>query len=165
LLDIKEGLTVKVKKADVKYAPTVKMEQQLPAVQGVHWRKDFKIYGQITETGGLSFVSLIRQLETGLEKGFSTSEIMEGIIRAIHPSVKLRSYFEGRPDLTLPTLRRIIRSHFQEKTPTELYQQLCNLAQGPKEEANDFLMRALDLRQKVVFSAKEIDEVPYNNTY
>jgi len=49
------------------------------------------------------------------------------------PGLQLRSYLEGKADLTLPTLRRILHSHYQEKNATELYQQLTAEAQHAKE--------------------------------
>ena len=48
-----------------------------------------------------------------------------------------------------------LRSHFQEKSATELYQQLTTIVQSPEESPQSFLIRALDLRQKVLFASKE----------
>ena len=64
---------------------------------------------------------------------------------------------EGKPDLTLAKVRRILYSHYQEKAAAELYHQLSSAAQGLKETAQDFLIRLLDLRQKVHFASKEAD--------
>lgn len=66
------------------------------------------------------------------------------------PGLQLRSYLEGKAQLTLPTLHRILRSHFQEKSATELYKQLASEVQTPREAAQNFLMRVLDLKQKVL---------------
>lgn len=128
------------------------------------WRKDFKIFGQVGEPGQkdkLSYSSLTRQIDAGLRRGFAESEIIDGVIRAINPSLQLRSYVEGREhrcdwgeQLTLRELRDILFSHFHEKTPTELYQELCTLSQKPKEEPMAFLIRALDMRQKVMFASE-----------
>ncbi|KAJ0022376.1 hypothetical protein NQD34_009866 [Periophthalmus magnuspinnatus] len=63
--------------------------------------------------------------------------------------------WRGKAQLTLPTLRRIFRSHFQEKSATELYKQLASEVQNPKETAQSFLMRVLDLKQKVLFASQE----------
>ena len=102
----------------------------------------------------LSFVSLIRQIENGLAKGYKESAIVEAIVRAISPGVQLRNYLETIPNLTLPKIRKIIRSHFMEKTSTELYQELATISQGPKEDPQIFLMRCLEIRQKILFSSK-----------
>ena len=37
--------------------------------------------------------------------------------------------------MTLPSLRRILRSHYQERDATDLYKQLAKLAQVRKESA------------------------------
>lgn len=127
------------------------------------WRKDFKISGSITEQGGgLSFVSLNRQIKAGLEKGHSESEIVEGVIRCISSGAKLRTYLEGKDLLTLTELRGILHSHFKEQTPTELYKKLCNATQGVSESAPDFVMRTLDIKQRVMAASTAEEEVPYD---
>ncbi len=54
-------------------------------------------------------------------------------------------------------LRRILRSHFQEKNATELYKKLTTEVQRPRETPQSFLIRALDLRQKILFASQEDD--------
>lgn len=122
------------------------------------WHKDFKIAGQIGEPGQkdkLTFSSLARQIEHGLSKGFPELEIVDAVIRAISPGMQLRSYLEGKTNLTLPTLRRILRCHYQEKSATELYKQLTSEVQGVKETPQNFLIRTFDLRQKILFASQE----------
>lgn len=122
------------------------------------WHKEFKISGQIGEPGQkdrLPFSSLARQIEHGLVKGFPETEIVDAVIRAIVPGMQLRSYLEGKGDLTLPTLRRILRCHYQEKSATELYKRLSSEVQSIKETPQSFLIRALDLRQKILFASQE----------
>lgn len=123
-------------------------------------RRELKIYGQIGEQGKndqLSFVSLSRQIEAAVEKGYTQKEVVEAVIKAMRPGLQLRSYIETLPDLTLPRLRQILRSHYKEKSGTQLYQELATICQGPKESPDAFLLRALDLRQKVLFASKEAD--------
>ena len=91
----------------------------------------------------ISFISLVRQIEVGLERGYEESEVIESVIRAICPGMPLRSYLESSPDLNLARLRQILKSHFREGNATDLYQQLAALTQLPKEDAQSFLMRAL----------------------
>lgn len=57
--------------------------------------------------------------------------------------------------LSLPKLRRLLRTHYKEKCATELLQELINLMQSSKEDAQEFFMRALNLRQKVLFVSLE----------
>lgn len=91
------------------------------------WQREFKIAGQIREPGQkdkLSFSSLAHQIENGIKKNVPEHEIVHAVIKAIAPGMQLRSYLEGKGNLTLPTLRRILRSHYQERGATELYKQL-----------------------------------------
>lgn len=82
-------------------------------------------------------------------------DIADAVIRAILPGLQLQSYLKGKAQLTLPTLRRILRSYFQEKSATELYKQLASEVQNHKETAQSLLMRVLDLKQKVLFAFHE----------
>lgn len=59
--------------------------------------------------------------------------------------------------MTLPTLQRILRSHYQEKNATDLYKQLTSEVQGIKETPQSFLIRAFDLRQKILFASQEAE--------
>ncbi len=54
--------------------------------------------------------------------------------------------------LTLARLKQILRAHFKEKSSTDLYQELAQLCQG-----QDFLIRAMNLRQQVIFSSQAVD--------
>ena len=99
----------------------------------------------------------MRQVESGVRKGYTNREVVDGVIRAIQDSSKLRGYLEGRDDLDLHVLQSIIRSFYKEKSSTDLYQVLCNLHQQSKETTQEFLFRALELRQKIIFASKEPD--------
>ena len=124
------------------------------------FRRELKIQGQIGEQGQndqMSFVSFSRQLESAVEKGYSEKEVIEAIIKSMKPGLQLRSYIETLRDLTLPRLRQILRSHYKEKSGTQLYQELATMCQGPKESPETFLLRALDLREKILFASQEVD--------
>ena len=130
------------------------------------FRKEFKIQGQVgleNQKDKIGFISLIRQIEAGVSKGYSEAEIVDGVIRCISPAVQLRRYLETLQQCTLPQLRKMLRSHFQEKSPTELFQQLATTVQEPKEEPQAFVIRCMELRQKILFGNKEADlGVEYN---
>ena len=126
--------------------------------------RDFKIQGNIGspgEKGKLSYVSLIRQIELGIEKKYSEKEIVQSVVRSISPHLQFRSYLESMPELELPRLRKLLRSHYQEKKATELYTNLATMKQEQNESHLDFVMRALDLRQKIIFSSKESESEIY----
>ena len=78
------------------------------------FKRELKITGQIGEPGQkdkLSFVSLVRQIEGALQKGYKALEVVDAVVRSINPGVRLRSYLVGLESLTLPCLRCILRSH------------------------------------------------------
>lgn len=126
------------------------------------YRKDFKLSGSIGDNTGISYLSFIRQVEAGHRRGHSESELVDGIVKAVPSNVRLGAYLEGRDDLTLPVLQAVIRSFYQEKTATELYQELCTVSQGSKESPQDFLFRALSLRQKILFASREDPHLGYD---
>ena len=146
---------------------TVKAEQK-PAVSISKFKRDFEISGQIgdlSQKDRLSFSSLVHQIENGLKNDYTEDEIKEAVIKAINLALTLRSHLEGKADLTLAKLRRIMRSQYQEKTATELYHQLSSTVQQPKEKPQEFLIRLLDLKQKVLFASQESDsELKYDPT-
>lgn len=95
----------KLKMADA--APS--LGQNLPSskVPEVTIRREFRICGQIGEGGQrdrLSYTNLLHQMENGLSKGHSESEVIEAVIRAINPGLKLRDMLEIKTDLTLTQL-------------------------------------------------------------
>ena len=123
-------------------------------------KRDFKIIGVIggdKQRDSLSFVSLSRQIETGIKSGYKESVIVEAVIRAVSPNLKLRSYPEMMNNMSLVRLKQILRAH--EKSGTEMYQELTSLCQGPKESAQDVLIRAMNLRQQVIFASQAEDSV------
>lgn len=123
-------------------------------------RREYKLSGQIGEPGQtekLTFVSLMHQIDSGLKRGYKESEIVDAVIRAISPHSSLRSYVETLSDLSLAKLRRILRVHYREKAASEVYQKLATVCQQSSESPQQFLLRALDLRNKVNFASQESD--------
>ena len=123
-------------------------------------KRDFKIHGVVAGDNfkdGLSFVSLSRQIDAGLKAGYKENEIIDAVIRAVSPSLQLRSYLEMIQDLTLTRLRLIMKAHFKQKSGTELYQELSNLRQETSETPQDFLVRAMSLRQQIIFVSSASD--------
>ena len=124
----------------------VSVEKTGPDLSKV-FQKEFKIQGQVgleSQKDKIGFSSLIKQIEAGVSEGYSEAEIVDGMICCISPAVRLRRYLETLQQCTLPQLRKMSRSYFQEKSPTELFQQmatteggassLCNLLYGAQAE-------------------------------
>jgi len=76
------------------------------------------------------------------------------VIKSISPDCELRTYLESK-QTDLKTLSKVLRSHFKEKDATTLFTTLSNAKQGIQESPNNFVMRLLALRQKVLFVSKE----------
>ena len=132
-------------------APGVKTEK-------FELESDFKISGQIGEAGQqdkLIYVALIHQIDSGLTKGCKESEVAQAVLKAISPHSTLTNYVLTLPDRSLAKLHKILRVFFQENTSAELYQDLVTTCQQPKESAQQFLLRLLDSRNKVLFASQE----------
>lgn len=120
--------------------------------------KEFKINGQIGSAGQkdkLTYTSLSFQINSARQRGFADIDICAAVIKAIAPGEGLRPYLEMCHGLTLETLIPILRAHFKEKDATLVYTELSNGAQGPTESENDFCLRMMALRQKVLLMSKE----------
>ncbi|XP_054643286.1 uncharacterized protein LOC129187699 [Dunckerocampus dactyliophorus] len=148
----------------MKNTPPRTRKEPAQTLQEVTLRREFKICGQIGEHGQkdrLSYLSLIRQIENGSEKGHAEAEIVEAVIRAISPGMPLRDMLEIKRGLTLSKLLTILKGHYKVDSPTELYHQLLNLSQEPKETALNFGFRAIKLKEKLLWkvSNEETDEL------
>ncbi len=138
----------------------VQTVSQKDLTQSLLWQRELKISGQVGEPGQkdkLSFSSLAHQIEDRKNKNVPEHEIVHAVIKAIVPGMQLRSYLEGKANLTLPNLRRILRSHYQERGAIELYKQLMSEGQDSKETPQNFLICVLDLRQKILFASQEAE--------
>eukprot|EP00794_Sanderia_malayensis_P020651 gene20651-22689_t len=121
------------------------------------FRREFRIVGGLGPQGqkdNLSLMSLNRQIEEGLKKGYEEKEVIDGIIRCVSASLPLKDYIEAMRESGLETIKKILRAHFQEKNASELYTSLTNLVQNSTEEPQNFLLRAMNLREKVIFASK-----------
>ena len=63
---------------------------------------------------------------------------------------------ETLSDLALAKLRSLC-VHYREKAASEVYQQLATVCQQSNESPQQFLLHALDLRDKVNFASQESD--------
>ena len=140
------------------------LQLQLETTTKNAWRKEFRITGQIGQpgqVGKLTFTSLARQIEAALVDKRKETEIVEAVLKAISPELALRGYLEGKSNLKLTELRSILRAHYLEKDATALYHMLTEAAQRSSETPQEFLVRLMDLRQKVIFASQEDQELKY----
>ena len=61
-------------------------------------------------------------------------------------------------------LREILRLHYCESEASELFHELSSAVQSSKENPTEFLMRLMDLRQRVLFSSSQGDGVKYQKS-
>jgi hypothetical protein len=108
------------KRVREKIESKVEASEDKKALKKAHF-KIFGVVGGDRQKDCLSFVSLSRQIDAGVKSGYQESEIVEAVIRAVSPSLKLRPYLEMMDNLSLVRLKQILRAHFKEKTGTELY--------------------------------------------
>lgn len=120
-------------------------------------RREFKINGQIGERGQkdkLSYSNLIHQIEMGLKKNHSETEIVEAVIRAVSPGLSLRDMLEIKTDLTLSQLRTILKGHYKEDSSIDLYHRLINITQENNESPQNFLFRAIELKERLLAASR-----------
>ena len=98
--------------------------------------------GEPGQTAKLTFVSLIHQIDSGLKRDNNESEIVDTVLCAIFPHSSLRSYVEILSDFSLAKLRR--------NSPVCTTESLSATTQ-------QFILRALDLRNQVDFASQESD--------
>ena len=78
---------------------------------------------------------------------------------------RLQEYLEAMRDSGLPSVMKIIRAHYHEKSAAELYTSLANIVQSPSEEPRELLLRALNLREKIIFAShEEHSKLKYDDT-
>lgn len=150
-----KGLGKKLKMADAAPVPTQTVAPgRVPEVTS---RREFRVSGQIGEGGPrdkLSYTNLLHQMECGLRKGHSESEVIEAVIRAISPGLRLRDMLELKTELTLSQLKTILKGHYREDDTSDLYQKLINISQDHKESPQDFLFRAIELKDRLLYASK-----------
>ena len=120
--------------------------------------REFKINGTIGSTSkndNISFTSLLYQMEKGRKSGRSDEEIQLAVIRAMKPGMSLRVYLESKGDFDHEAFLKILRSHFNERDATTVFQEMCNCTQKASESALDFCLRVMGLREKVSALARE----------
>lgn len=162
LTQLKDLISVEAKPVTVSMSgsapPQFSPSESLSEIQ-VQKLREFKINGTIGEVcqkETLSYTSLSFQLKQGKESGYSTKEIISGVIRAIKPGTPLRTYLETRIDLDEASLLKILRSHFKERDSTAVFNEMVNSVQGGQETELNFCLRMMALREKIIsLSAEE----------
>nr|XP_055027266.1 uncharacterized protein LOC129416864 [Misgurnus anguillicaudatus] len=119
-------------------------------------RREFRLHGgQICDAGcDMSFNCLCKQMDEGLQEGFSESEIIRAVLKITKPGT-FREMLVNKDDLTIEGLKRFLRSHIRDKNVTELFQELTSARQNDKESPQQFLYRIMGLKQRVLFESQQ----------
>ena len=113
-------------------------------------RKVFRVKGSIGEAGQkekFTYVSLMHQINEAKAAGYDQDEIVNGVIRAMVPSLTFRNVLETTTGLNLDRLLGFLEAHFEEKNTTDLWSKLTSMAQSPEESFYSFVLRCIELRQ------------------
>ena len=78
------------------------------------------------------------------------------------PNLRLRNVLETMTDLTLSRLMKLLQAHFEEGNAPELCGQLTLMCQLSEESTYQFVIRCLEMRQKVIIASEQSDEITYN---
>ena len=128
------------------------------------FRREFKISGTIgsAQRDHLNYISLCGQISEGRKRGYTDTDISAGIRKAVQPGTNLRTYLDSKIDLPLDQVISFIRSYLKEKSSTELFQDLNNLVQLESEDAQSFVLRAMELREKVLMASGAEGSIRYD---
>ncbi|KAI5613075.1 hypothetical protein C0J50_11435 [Silurus asotus] len=119
-------------------------------------RREFKIQGgQIGDyASDITYASVCRQIDDGVKENFSEAELVRGILRAIKAG-NFKEMIMNKEDMTVEELKRFLQSHLGNKSSTELFQELMCAKQMETETPQQFLYRAIGLKQKILFAVKQ----------
>lgn len=60
---------------------------------------------------------------------------------------------ESKNNLTLVQLKTILKAHFKENNTTDMFHRLVNITQDTKESPQNFLFRAIELKERLMAAA------------
>ncbi len=125
--------------------------------------KEFKIcggsIGAADTAGSVDWNSLQYQIKEGLELGYGKREIMSGVIKAIKTGSSLRKYFEGKSSLSWESFMGILKAHCNVVTASALLDKMGVSYQEPSENALDYVLRMMNLRDTVMESRTADDPI------
>jgi hypothetical protein len=118
-------------------------------------RRQLKVIGVIGSNSkdNITYLNLLSQIADARANKYSDDEIARAVRKAISATSHLRTYFDTQVNIDLRKMVNIIRDFYQERTASELFQSLGGLCQQPQEKSTDFILRAFELRQKVIMAA------------
>ena len=119
-------------------------------------RRQLKILGVIGDTKdpkSITFINVTSQVTDAKASGYKDDEIARSIKKAVAANSHLRTYFDSVGTMPLLKMLSILRDFYQEKSAAELFSELGQLVQNPTEKSTDFLLRAMQSRQRTTSAA------------
>ena len=111
--------------------------------------RDFKIGGTVGKgfKDSLSYATVLSRIKQGKQQGYTTSEVMSAVAKAIR-SAELQELVENG-DLDEGTFLEVLKAHYMEKKANSVYNEMCAAKQKPDENEVTFLLRLCGLRKRV----------------
>lgn len=111
------------------------------------------IIGDIKDSKSINYINLMSQVSDARASNYKDDEIARAIKKAISASSNLRTYFDASETMDLNKMLTMLRDFYQEKSASELFHELGQLCQSPQEKSTDFLLRAMQMRQRTTAAA------------
>ena len=140
-------------------------QQNFPQAQRLvqMFPREFRMTGNISDdiAKSIKYLDICRQVADGRRKGYSDDEILSGLRRVVTTGA-VKTYIDSQTNAPLEEILLFLRSFLKERTPTELYNDLTQLAQKEGQLAIQFFMDAIQIRQLIVVGSQVEGNVSYD---
>ena len=111
--------------------------------------REFKIGGTVGKgfKDSLSYATVLSRIKQGKQQGYTASEVMAAVAKAIR-STELQDIVENG-DLDEDTFLEVLKVHYLEKSANSVYNEMCAAKQKAGEDEVTFLIRMCGLRKRV----------------
>ncbi len=119
--------------------------------------RECKLNGKIVSPGekdGISYGSLMYQIEAAQRQGYPDVDICAAIIKAT-TAKSLRGVLEARPGASIAEITPALKAHFTVKGVKSVFHELGKAKQGSGESALEFCMNMIGLRELVIRMNRE----------
>ena len=96
---------------------------------------------------------------------FTEDEIVRSVIRSMHSGLRIKIILEMKSNLTLAKLMRYLEHSYEKKSSTDLCAELTSITQMPNEGPVDFILRCIELREKLILISKASGEIEYDKVF
>ena len=99
------------------------------------------------------------------DRVFTEDEIVRSVIRSMHSGLRIKIILEMKSNLTLAKLMRYLERNYEKKSSTGLCAELTSITQMPNEGLVDFILRCIELREKLILISKTSGEIEYDKVF